>query len=121
MLLPVHHLHTKRLVSEIVLFLEQLNILIHILPSNPVQNELYLSKGRQSSFNSFNNNFINLQPKDSTCRNIYFTDINECGSSPCVYGTCTDNVNSYTCTCDDGYTGTNCETGMSHIDHFIMI
>ena len=38
------------------------------------------------------------------------SDINECGSSPCVYGTCTDNVNSYTCNCDDGYTGTNCET-----------
>ena len=25
-------------------------------------------------------------------------------------------MNSYTCTCDDGYTGTNCETGMSHKD-----
>ena len=28
--------------------------------------------------------------------------------------TCSDNVNSYTCTCVDGYTGTNCETGMSN-------
>ena len=41
---------------------------------------------------------------------FYPTEINECGSSPCVYGTCTDNVNSYSCTCDDGYTGINCET-----------
>ena len=44
------------------------------------------------------------------------TEINECLSSPCMNdATCTDNVNSYTCTCADGYTGTNCETGMSNI------
>ena len=41
------------------------------------------------------------------------TDIDECLSSPCQNGgTCTDDVNGYTCACDAGYTGTNCETGM---------
>ena len=59
---------------------------------------------------------IQVKRKYYQYKPIYFllTDIHECGSSPCIYGTCIDNVNSYTCTCDDGYTGTNCETGMSH-------
>ena len=39
-------------------------------------------------------------------------DINECDSSPCQNGgTCTDNVNGYTCDCVAGYTGTECQTG----------
>ncbi len=43
-----------------------------------------------------------------------FTDIDECLSSPCMYGaTCIDSVNQYDCTCADGYTGIHCETGIS--------
>ena len=43
---------------------------------------------------------------------IYVLDIDECASSPCNNGsTCTDAVNSYTCRCVAGYTGTNCKTG----------
>ena len=42
--------------------------------------------------------------------NYCILDINECGSNPCVYGTCTDAVSSYTCVCDEGYTGVYCET-----------
>ena len=39
-------------------------------------------------------------------------DINECASSPCQNGgTCTDLPNGYTCQCNIGWTGTNCETG----------
>ena len=45
---------------------------------------------------------------------IGLVDINECSSSPCLNGaTCTDAVNSYTCACVAGYTGTHCETGDS--------
>jgi hypothetical protein len=41
-----------------------------------------------------------------------FADINECASNPCENGgSCTDNVNGYSCTCIGGYTGINCETG----------
>ena len=44
--------------------------------------------------------------------NVVLVDINECSSSPCMNGaTCTDAVNSYTCACVAGYTGTHCETG----------
>ena len=42
---------------------------------------------------------------------IDVVDINECSSSPCDNGaTCIDAVDSYTCACFDGYTGTNCES-----------
>ena len=41
-------------------------------------------------------------------------DIDECASSPCQNGgTCTDSVNSYTCNCDAGYSGDNCETDIN--------
>ena len=38
-------------------------------------------------------------------------DINECESDPCINGKCKDGNNKYTCECDPGYTGVNCETG----------
>ena len=40
-----------------------------------------------------------------------FSEIQECDSDPCVYGTCVDLVNYYTCTCAEGYSGYDCEYG----------
>ncbi|KAK3610953.1 hypothetical protein CHS0354_039003 [Potamilus streckersoni] len=37
--------------------------------------------------------------------------INECQSSPCRQGTCEDLTSSYRCSCNDKWTGTNCDTG----------
>jgi len=39
------------------------------------------------------------------------SEVDECQSSPCVHGTCKDHVSSYSCTCDAGYYGDNCELG----------
>ena len=45
-----------------------------------------------------------------------FIDIDECVSSPCQNGgSCTDQVNGYTCNCVDGYYGSDCETGNNTI------
>ena len=39
-------------------------------------------------------------------------DIDDCANVNCTgHGTCTDLVNDYTCSCNAGYTGKNCETG----------
>lgn len=42
----------------------------------------------------------------------FLADIDECGSSPCIHGICSDGINNYTCQCMVGYTGANCETGL---------
>ena len=42
------------------------------------------------------------------------TDVDECVPNPCLNGaSCADGVLSFTCVCPVGYTGTNCETGLS--------
>ena len=40
-------------------------------------------------------------------------DMDDCNPNLCRNGgTCTDDINNYSCKCADGYTGENCETGM---------
>ena len=45
---------------------------------------------------------------------LFITDINECSNNPCKNGaTCVDLVGSYRCDCKTGYSGTNCQTGLT--------
>lgn len=37
--------------------------------------------------------------------------VDECASSPCIHGNCSNEYLYYECTCEAGYTGTNCEAG----------
>ena len=42
-------------------------------------------------------------------RQSYITDIDDCDGVTCLNGgSCEDGVNSFTCRCDVGYTGTHC-------------
>ena len=42
---------------------------------------------------------------------ILHTAVDDCSPNPCSYGTCTDQVNGFSCTCDSGYTGETCDQG----------
>ena len=44
-------------------------------------------------------------------------NIDDCHGQPCYTGTCTDGVADYTCTCLDGWTGDDCDTGTDCITH----
>jgi len=50
---------------------------------------------------------------------LFFVNlVNKCASSPCQHGgTCENQVLGYTCTCKPGYSGNNCQTGMSIYTH----
>lgn len=51
------------------------------------------------------NGFLFVSGKDCSI------NINECEKNPCAAGsTCVDGIASYTCVCQDGLTGPNCET-----------
>lgn len=52
---------------------------------------------------------------------LFYIDIDECASEPCQNNaTCTQFLNGYNCTCVDGYTGDNCETGKLYPNNGIL-
>ena len=51
--------------------------------------------------------------------NILIPDLDECESDPCRNnGTCLDKLGKYVCTCDNGFTGKNCEIGTNSPDSY---
>ena len=53
------------------------------------------------------------------CKNTNDKDINDCQPDPCTHGSCTDEVNLYTCACDPGYTGKKCAEGTNALHSYI--
>ena len=48
---------------------------------------------------------------------FFFLDIDECASGPCQNSVgCNDQVNSYTCNCQPGWTGIHCETSKKYFE-----
>ena len=43
--------------------------------------------------------------------NCILADTDDCSADRCIHGSCTDGVDSFTCTCEAGYTGELCEVG----------
>ena len=64
-----------------------------------------------------NRSGIGLNCLVTSCRSIVIADINDCLSNPCEFGTCTDEVNQYSCRCIPGYTGERCESGRLQTSH----
>ena len=58
----------------------------------------------------------------TNCSNTSIEDINDCDSDPCINGSCIDGVNLYTCACDPGYSGTNCNEGKNkfHANIYVL-
>ena len=61
------------------------------------------------------NNKSSKKTNVKTVNNIS-VDFDECGSSPCVNGTCTDLINNYRCTCAPGFYGRNCDIGKRDVN-----
>ena len=54
--------------------------------------------------------------------NIFFLDIDECLTSPCLHdGTCNNTEGSYHCICAMGWSGPNCEIGNISLSFFLSV
>lgn len=65
------------------------------------------------------NEFLQITDKSFFIQSIeklngfhFVLDINECLSTPCVHGTCTNTLGSFQCSCEPGWTGALCDQGL---------
>ena len=75
---------------------------------------LFTNCAKDIYFKDIKRHYLNLIPVNIVL--IYQLEKNECSSNPCKHrGVCKDGIGSYTCKCanDSGFTGKNCNTGIS--------
>ena len=51
----------------------------------------------------------------------FVLDIDDCVNNSCLNGECEDGINNYTCSCNEGWEGENCEQSKSYIEVVIFI
>lgn len=84
-----------------------------------VGNQTWLPELSAIVSNPSNQNILNVSTYDSFATikdpmQSILCNIDQCDSNPCRNGgVCSNLINSYTCKCPEGFTGTNCERGCS--------
>ena len=48
------------------------------------------------------------------------SDIDDCAVNPCSHGTCQDELNDFTCNCDSGWEGKQCDKGMMSLNNHLI-
>ena len=80
--------------------LAQILISIYITLGKPISRKFYV-KVLISNKNIYYNLFDCFTPANHS----------HCQPNPCVHGSCVEITGGYSCTCNSGYTGKNCDTG----------
>lgn len=52
---------------------------------------------------------------------FFLGDVIDCSANPCHHGRCQNDLTGYNCICDQGYTGTKCDTGTVYISYAISL
>ncbi|XP_067655947.1 sushi, von Willebrand factor type A, EGF and pentraxin domain-containing protein 1-like [Haliotis asinina] len=66
--------------------------------------------GFEGSFHQVNIWSEEEAPESDTQHTCSYVHTDECQTSPCLHGTCTDGLNTHFCDCEEGYTGDNCDS-----------
>eukprot|EP00058_Branchiostoma_floridae_P007262 XP_002592750.1 hypothetical protein BRAFLDRAFT_65332 [Branchiostoma floridae] len=77
----------------------------------PLDETFVYAAGRDSAFGvEYMSDNAVLGLKGANYNNMYaLCAAPTCAKSPCAHGTCTDDVGSYTCSCENGWTGQDCD------------
>ena len=59
----------------------------------------------------FTFNFVCLEFVFDLEKHVISAQHSHCHSNPCVHGLCTETMDGYSCTCNSGYMGKNCDIG----------